>query len=244
MSQAGVGDRAPASLARRAAFEAKTVVAQYPWPGLAIARRRHGVVVGDGTEVVIEGFPRTGTSFAVAAFRRAQPRPVAIACHVHAAAQILEGVKRRLPVMLVVREPRDTVVSFAIRNPHLSLAQATRGYIRFYRPLIVVAASVVIARFQQVTTDLGGIVDRLNERYGTAFARFEHTQADVDAVFEEIDRDYRERLSGESFERSVARPNEQRAVWKADLERLWLAPGQAKLRAEAEMLYAALAPDA
>ena len=55
------------------------LTAKYPSLALPIARRRHGVPVGPSTEVVIEGFPRSGTSFAVAAFRIAQRRPVEIA---------------------------------------------------------------------------------------------------------------------------------------------------------------------
>src|SRR5262245_65181203 len=51
--------------------------------------------VGPETELVIEGFPRCGNSFAVAAFSLAQPRPVRIAHHLHAPAQVIAGTRRR-----------------------------------------------------------------------------------------------------------------------------------------------------
>ena len=47
-------------LVRRSVFELKTLVAQYPAIALPIARRRHGQPVDPATQLVIEGFPRTG----------------------------------------------------------------------------------------------------------------------------------------------------------------------------------------
>src|SRR6185295_14577267 len=154
----GVSDLAK-DWARRAAFEAKSVVARYPSIALPIAKRRHGEPVTDATEIVIEGFPRSGTSFAVAAFRRAQGRDVAIACHVHAPAQIVAGAKRKIPTVLIVREPEATCVSFAIRNPHLSMAQTIRGYLRFHEPLVSVRGEIVVATFAEVTKDLGSVIE-------------------------------------------------------------------------------------
>jgi hypothetical protein len=230
--------------ARRGAFEVKTIVARYPALALPIARRRHGEPVDPATEIVIEGFPRSGTSFAVAAFRRAQGRPVEIACHVHAPAQILEGVRRSLPVLLVVREPEATTVSFAIRNPHLTLRQALRAYLRFHEPLAPLRNRIVVGRFDEVTKDLGTVIDRVNERFGTSFARFEQTPESVDAVFAEIDEDYAKRLSGESFERAVARPSEHRDALKPRLEAAYRAPDLASLRSRAERAFARLTADA
>src|SRR5439155_17059976 len=134
-------------LARRAAFEAKTLDARYPALAIPIARRRHGIPFGPRTDVVIEGFPRTGTSFAVAAFAMAQPRPLEVACHVHAPAQVIAAVRAGVPSLVIVREPEDTVLSYAIRNPHIPLAQAIRGYVRFYGPLVPLRRGFVTATF-------------------------------------------------------------------------------------------------
>ena len=74
-----VGPSLPLLVVRRAVFEAKTVVAKYPGVALPIARRRHGIPVGDDTELVIEAFPRSGMTFAVVAFEMAQTRRVRVA---------------------------------------------------------------------------------------------------------------------------------------------------------------------
>ena len=226
--------------ARRGAFEAKSVIARYPALALPIAKRRHGEPVDDATEIVIEGFPRSGTSFAVAAFRRAQGRDVAIACHVHAPAQILAGAKRGITTVLIAREPEPTCVSFAIRNPQLSMHQSIRGYLRFHEPLVGVRRGIVVATFAEVTADLGSVIDRVNARYGTTFARYERSAAEDAAVFEEIDDDYRKRVSGESFDRAVARPSEARDAMKPAVTAAYRASNVAALRRRAERVYAAL----
>jgi hypothetical protein len=226
--------------ARRGAFEAKTVIARYPALALPIAKRRHGEPVDDATEIVIEGFPRSGTSFAVAAFRRAQGRDVEIACHVHAPAQILEGARRKIPTILIVREPEATCVSFAIRNPHLSMSQAIRGYLRFHEPLAPVRRAIVVATFDEVTKDLGSVIDLVNARYGTAYARYEHRGEADAAVFDEIDDDYKKRLSGESFDRAVARPSEARDAMKPRVAAAYRDEGVVALRHRAERIYARL----
>jgi hypothetical protein len=226
--------------ARRLYHELKTVVARYPALAIPIARLRHGVPVDGSTEIVIEGFPRTGTSFAVAAFRMAQPRPVAVACHVHAPAQVIAGVRRGLPVLLCVREPEGAVLSYAVRNPHLSLRQALRSYLRFYEPLVPHRSGFVVGRFERITTDLGGLILEVNERFGTDFAPFEQTEENVRACFEQIDEDYRRRVSGLAFERQVARPSPVRERMKAELREAYRGPALAGLRARADAVYRAL----
>ena len=80
----------------------------------------------------------------MAAFNRAQARPLDVACHVHAPAQVIAAVRRRLPAVVVVREPEDTVLSFVIRHSHIGVRQALRGYVRFYEPLLPHRGDLVI----------------------------------------------------------------------------------------------------
>jgi len=229
--------------ARRGLFEVKTVVAEYPALAIPIARRRHGVPVGDGTEIVIEGFPRTGTSFAAAAFDLAQPRKVNVACHVHAPAQVIAGARRGLPALVIIREPEDTVLSFVIRNPHIPIRQTLRGYLRFYEPLLPYRDRFVVGSFEDVTADFGAVSRRVNERFGTSFAEFEHTEENARRCFEAIDRDYRRRLpEGEVLERQVARPSEWRTRAKEDLLASYRSPHLDRLRARAERTFRAFLP--
>ena len=227
---------------RRGLFEAKTVIAKYPPLAMPIARRRHGIPVDAQTRIVIEGFPRTGTSFAVAAFDLAQEGAVPIACHVHAPAQILDGARRGIPALAIVRGPEDTILSFVIRNPHIGTALALRGYLRFYEPLLPHRSRFVVGTFAQVTEDFGLVTRRVNERFGTRFTEFEHTVDNVRRCFEAIEADYGKRLpEGEALEREVARPSEWRRARKEELRAAYRAPEFARLRGKAECVFEAIA---
>lgn len=164
-------------VAARAVYEAGTVVGRYPSLALPVARwRRHGEPVRPGTDVVIEGYPRSANTFAVAAFAAAQPDPVRIAHHVHAPAQVIAAVHRRLPTLVLIRDPEEAVTEFVLLKPVLTVAQALRGWMRFYGPLLPYRGRFVGARTEEVLSDFGLVIRRLNERFGTSFVEFAGTE--------------------------------------------------------------------
>jgi hypothetical protein len=117
----------------------------------------------------VEGFARSGNSLAVAVITAAQPRSIRIAHHVHAPAHILEAVRLRRPVLLMIREPADAALALVESKPFLTSNDALRGWIRFHEPLVRVRPRIVVATFEQVHEDLASVVERLNDRFGTAF---------------------------------------------------------------------------
>lgn len=218
----------------------KTVVAQYPLLSLPIARLRsgHGEVVARDSQIVIEGFPRTGSSFAVAAFRRAQGRSVKVAHHVHAPGQLMAAVRWEIPALVLIRQPEDTVLSFLIRNPEIPIRRALVGYERFYRPLLPLRDRLVVATFDEVVEDFGKVTARVNQRCGTGFALFEHTPESTASILAEIEEDYLTRDSpGERFERIVPRPSARRRQLKRQLRPDYRAATLAEARARAESVY-------
>ncbi len=234
---------------------------------LNLARLRKGrAVVGAQTELVIEGFPRTGNTFAVFAFQSAQPRPVRIAHHLHAPAQVSAAVASGLPVLLLIRPPEDAVVSTVMWWPYVRPGDALPAYAAFYERLLGLRDACVVARFDEVTSDMGAVIDRLNARYGLEFARFEHTPANVERCYRLIDERSGQAggavainayMSGTMTaaqlethraaspedngaapqEMRVARPSVARAHARAQLREIYLDPRLAELRTRAERAY-------
>lgn len=211
--------------------------------GLGPGANRDAVppVVGPGTEIVIEGYPRSANSFAVAAFRQAQGRPVNIAHHRHAAAQVLGGIRMGVPVLVLIRKPEEAVPSLAARH-RFGVGGALAYYTRFYGPLLRHRDRVEWARFEEVTTDFGAVVQRINARYGTSFAPFEHTEDNVRRCAEEIAAHDRATL-GADADLMGALPNAARAPVKERLRAEYCSPRLARPRARAESLYRDLAPE-
>ena len=177
-----------------AVYRGLTLAARSPALALSLARLgRYGHPLSPDTEIVIEGFPRSGNSFAVAAFRRAQHRPVHIAHHLHAPGHVIGALRRGVPTLVVIRHPNEAVPEFAVSKPSLSVRAILRGYVRFHEPLLPHQWGFVTASFEEVHSDFTSVIRRINERFGTAFGEFEATESNVSAVYSDVERDYEER---------------------------------------------------
>jgi hypothetical protein len=232
-------------------LSAQSYMGQYPRVFLPFARRRFGLdydgmplVIRTGTEAVIEGYPRSGNTFAVAAFRLAQERPVQLAHHVHAPAQVLEGLRLGLPVAVLIRRPEDAVLSSVIRA-RIDIERALNMYIRFYARILPCRQQIVIAPFPTVVSDFGSVIRSMNDRFGTSFREFVHTEENVRRVFESIEARGRRDAArqGRDHESGVARPSEARESLKSGLRSRYSVEVSPDLRSSAERLYRAFVGD-
>ncbi len=155
---------------------------------LRVARRRHGeAVVSEATELVIDGFTRSASTFAVVAFQLAQPRPVRVGHHLHAPGQIIRAVRLGVPVLLTVRPPEDTVLSLVVREPYVTIPQGLTAYARFHERLLAHRDAMVVADFAEVTAHLDRSIARVNARFGTEFAAFDPTPERTRECFDLIE---------------------------------------------------------
>jgi hypothetical protein len=169
-------------------YSVRTRISRLPWYVELARRGRHrDEAVDDETVVVIDGFPRSANTFASIAFQVAQERPVKIAHHLHSVANIVAGIDRCIPVLALIRPPRDTVVSEVQREQPVSIRTVLVAYCRFYEALAPFVDRLVVGRFEQATTEFGSIIRRINDRFGTSFGVFDHTKENVALVFRLID---------------------------------------------------------
>jgi hypothetical protein len=229
--------------AQRVRYSIRYLLNGYPAVYLPLARLRQGSreerVVGRGTELVIEGFGRSGNTFAVEAFQLAQARPVRIAHHTHAPATVIRAIRLGVPTMVVVRDPVDAAVSHLFYRD-LAAGDALRAWIRYHRRLLPHRPAFVVAPFSTVTTDFGSVIREVNERFGTTFEAFVHSQENVGRVFELIER--RNRARHGTVVGTISRPSADREAHKAAVRRLVEAPRWGELRRQAEDVYRALVP--
>lgn len=159
-------------------------VSLHPRLYLPLARWKSGhAVLCAETRVVVDGFTRSAGTFAAIAFQLAQDDHVRLAHHMHAAGALVAAARRGLPALVTVREPEPTILSAMVREPGIPPGAWLRTYVAFYERLLPFRGSFVVGTFEEVTSDLGGLIDRLNERFGTRFRRFEHTEENVARVF-------------------------------------------------------------
>ncbi|MBV9093756.1 MAG: hypothetical protein JO132_07760 [Streptosporangiaceae bacterium] len=143
-------------------------------------------VISSQTGLVIDGYTRSATTFAVHAFQLSQEQPVRLAHHLHASAQLLTAARRGVPALALIREPRGAILSQLIREPKKELRDALAAYSRFYIRLLPYRGSFVVGEFKEVTHDFGAVIRRLNAHFGTSFAEFVHTETNMRECFDLI----------------------------------------------------------
>lgn len=203
----------------------------------SVTRRHRDLLVDRATRLVIEGFPRSGNTFAVFAFRQAQERDVCVAHHLHAPAQVMRGVQRRLPTLVLVRDPLEAVPSLMLRDPRFSADLALRYYVSFYETVARYRHGYVRATFEEVTGDYGAVIERINARFGTEFVPFEHTEENVAQVFSLIEESHRAKRRNEVVEEEIAIPSAAKSALKAELKEKLRAPELESLTTRAEKAY-------
>jgi hypothetical protein len=154
----------------RARAVVRTHFSEHPSVYLPFARRKYPgpspEVIGPESELVIDGFTRSATTYAVYALQLAQQRPIRLAHHLHAPAQLIAAARMQVPALALIREPEGAILSLVVREPWVDMRDATAAYTRFYRALMPYRDCFVVGEFRDVTGGFAAVVERLNARFG------------------------------------------------------------------------------
>ncbi|HEY9808671.1 MAG TPA: hypothetical protein V6D13_04965 [Halomicronema sp.] len=165
----------------------RTLVRQNPLLFYPICRAyfppQNLTIVQQNTQIVIEGFPRCANTFAVIAFFQSQPEPVKIAHHLHAPAQIIRAAEWKIPALVLLRNPKDAVLSCITAFPKYSIYRSLSYYISFYSAIIDYQNSYIIGEFEEVTQNYSQVIKRVNAKFNTSFALWKNTPANKEKVY-------------------------------------------------------------
>lgn len=127
---------------------------------------RYNLFVHDRTQLCIEGFPRSANSFAFNVVSKANPEISHIARHIHTLGQVNISTKKRIPTLVVIRDPQSTI-SYLIRGYSPGDASCLmRAYIVYYKGILSWCSNVVVSDFDKTTFHLDYVLEKLNEKYG------------------------------------------------------------------------------
>jgi hypothetical protein len=194
-------------------------------------------VVQPTTQLVIEGFPRSANTFSVWAFRQAQLEDVRVAHHFHYPAQVIRAAQWQIPALVLIREPSEAVTSLVMKDPKASLEQALRHYVSFYKSVARYRDACVFGLFEEVIEDYGAVIERVNSKFGTHFAVFNHTEENAKEVFSRIEELHRARNKGTIVETRIARPSSAKQEGRRKVKRELEAPRRRELLSEATDVY-------
>jgi hypothetical protein len=230
----------------RIGFEWRSIINQYPkilaaWIGW---RNPPGVfgLSQQRTDLVIEGYPRSGNTFAWYAFSMSQKGIYEVLHHSHQPARIIESVKLAIPTLVLIRQPKDCVISYCIYRPELSLRLALSHWIRFYQIIKPHHENIAIAQFDDVISNFSTVIHKVNQKFITNFDLFDHTEKNVQLVFDQIEQKSK-RLSNRmvsisSMEDKISRPSKNREEKQEKLSEQFKNDSRlAALLAKADELY-------
>lgn len=162
--------------------------ARWKWK---IWHKKHGFESGsipadNSTDILIEGFPRSGNTFASTAFKISQDKYVKVAHHLHSAGHVIYAVKNNIPCLVLVRRPEDAILSLLLYDGNITIKHALLDYISFYESIKSYRNGYVLANFDSVVSNFGKVVEIINAKFNKEFNIFVHSQENVKKVFEEI----------------------------------------------------------
>lgn len=198
---------------------------------------RPGNAVTNTHHIVIEGYPRSGNTFAVRAMQMANDNSLRIASHLHVPAQLKRGIAWGLPCVLLIRNPVDAIASNKLFSPHVSLQQLTLEYLEFYRQLLPHKKHLIVGQFEDVTADINKTIELINAKYSTRFGSFDNSEKNRNLCFEKIEAHMKSR--GIFAENKVGRPSSSRTESKTNVCEELRGPRYSDLLSQCEKLYEA-----
>lgn len=191
--------------------------------------------VDASTQLVVDGFPRSGQSYFVAALRLLKP-DLQVANHAHTPVVFERAGILGVPAICLVRHPAAAVASLVQFRPGLSLGVATRAYTSYHARVAQLPMQPLVVPFSMATGRLDEVIAAAADRFGLELDRLcdrEGAEEEIrDAVILSARSNYPERR----FQQVVAIPSDARhsaaSIWGGATDR------ERRLLAEATGAYA------
>lgn len=126
--------------------------------------KRSNMIVSKNSDIVIEGYPRSANTFAVAGIKLAQNDQINIASHRHEIGHIRYALQLHKPVIVLIRNPIDAIVSFIIRED-VSISFSINYYIYYYKKVNKYKNRVLILKFDEIIDHLDKSIDKINKKF-------------------------------------------------------------------------------
>ena len=182
---------------------------------MKFSRNLRGHLVTRQTDLVVEGYPRSANTYAVAAFQIAGGGQLSIASHTHSPTHVKRACSLGIPCVILIRDPIDAIGSLAVRNSLGQLSHELDSYADFYASVLPLSDRLLFFDFNDVTTRIEVVLRAVKERYFMKLQVFSNVQLAERKIFELIEA--MERADSRTFavrETHVARPSPARVQRK------------------------------
>lgn len=208
----------------------------------ALAKRRSELFPFVGTDLVVEGFPRSANTYVLHALKWSNPE-FKYASHLHACGPIRHAAKKNMPMLVLIREPRSAVVSLAIRE-NIRLDYCFYWYLKFYKCVEQHRRSLVLADFATVTRELEPLYKELRRTFGLQLRQAPKELSELAEVKKMVVYSHRRTFRGTVDPLRVGVPTEEKRNAVPEFERqIGQSQRLSELLKVCNHLYERLAPD-
>jgi hypothetical protein len=137
-------------------------------PVFRLLGKRYRDLCGPDTELCIDGFPRSGNTFLVAAVQRWNTS-LRISHHTHLGGNVKYAIGLGLPTVVLLRQPADAVASAMVWDGKVTPAVGLFVYMHFYRSLAPLLDKALLVSFEDAVGKPDAVVQAVNDRFGRSF---------------------------------------------------------------------------
>jgi hypothetical protein len=174
------------------------------------------VRVSNNTDIAIEGFWRCANHFAAFAFQEAQDKRMNIAKHFHASAQIKMAIRKKIPSIIVVRNPYDSIASALVYEPETNPYYFIKYYKIFYESLMKIRHKSVVSDFKETTKNFDMVIDKVNKKFNTNFNLFNNTPQNINLVLNQIKEENKITMT-KNLNDKIAIPSSEKNIKKNEI---------------------------
>jgi hypothetical protein len=200
--------------------------------------KRNLDVLGTDGDFWVAGFPRSGNTFLWQLLQQLLP-DLNIVGHLHVPPFIFHMLSRDRPGILVIRSPADAAVSWSVFTG-CSIEHSLLYYIDFHAVLRPLRSELMVASFDEVTTNFPKIASRINARWSIGVPSVVPDEFLLGRVSERVEQLCKQLCptdSGMVDEMRVSRPSPARKT-KAEHIRAKLQDGStSRMLAAANQIY-------
>lgn len=145
-------------------------------------------LLDETTDIVSDGYPRSANTYFEAALIVSQDERIKVSSHSHASAQILMSLRKKIPTIVLFRDPKDAVASLLeLTSGDLPVEEYIKDYYTFYEDLDGKFDEALLVEFPEAIGEISVVIERINRRYGLGFVVPDNLETFPDRVRAKMD---------------------------------------------------------
>jgi hypothetical protein len=169
------------------------------------------------TELCVDGPPRSANSLLVHKIGLSNPGlKRKLSHHTHDVDSVLLACIARLPVIVPLRDPADSVASQMVFNGGAGLRESCIRYAEFCRLCLEYSDAILLAPFDTVVNDFNAVIRAANQRFSLKLDLLHMPDSEANQIVAERVKQLASKVHGKAWRMRIGVPHEARTQAKVE----------------------------